>query len=113
MNNFNSSIQLLGSIAPISSAQRKCLSHLLRNVMESLSATLALIENETADLSTNDLSLCISNPVKLLQRMESAFCNSSFCVISSKECAWIGKYCGCEGIPKTNKLSLSTDTDET
>ena len=83
------------SPAPITAAQRRCLSHLLRNMLEGLGATLNLIENAESNFTPRDLLCCISSPLRLLERMDHALKEGSYCVLTEEECKWIGKYCGC------------------
>ena len=79
----------------ISDCQRKCLSHIFRNLLESLAAALTLVERSDT-LIPKDLLTCVKNPEKMITRIKDALEKDSFCVLDQSECSWVGKFCGCD-----------------
>ena len=100
----------------ISKAQRRCISHLLRNLLEGVSGVLSMVENETFNVKAEDLATVLEGTPATLSRVIECLKCGSFCIMSGAECKLVRKYVKCKmpvmlkkfNGPEPRKLPLST-----
>lgn len=87
----------LNSICQISKAQRRCLSHVLRNCEQAINGILTLVENEGAVFSPQDLANSVQSTCRQLDGVLEAALAGSFCAIAIDDCRFISTFVGCSG----------------
>ena len=89
----------INSISQISKAQRRCLSHVLRNCEQAINGVLTLVENEAADFSPQDIANSVQSACRQLDGVLEAALAGSFCAIAIDDCSFVSTFVGCSGQP--------------
>lgn len=87
----------INSTAQISNAQRRCLSHVLRNCEQAINGVLTLVENEAAVFSHQDIANSVQNICRQLDGVLEASLVGSFCAIAIDDCRFVSAFVGCSG----------------
>lgn len=80
-------------------AQRKCLSHILRNCDQAIGGLLGILEDPYMELKVEDLTKILPNVCRELEEILSAAKRGTFCSLSGDECKSVSYFAGCEGEP--------------
>ena len=93
---MNENIQILTTTsAEMAEAQRKCVSHLLRNSAAALEGVVAFIEDRDRPISAQELNGCLVGVHKVLGRLVSATAQGSLCSLCEEDCLFVKKFTGC------------------
>lgn len=90
--------------APITEAQRRCLSHVLRNSAAALENIIALVENRESQFNASQLAACLSGVDRLLHSLQASLNVGSFCALADSQCQFVSKFVGCDPSIKSGNL---------
>jgi len=85
------------SLDSISDAQRRCLSHILRNCEQALNGALTMIENKSAVFSADDITRSLQTAYQQLGNVVNATKEGSFCAVPAAQCEFVSPFVGCSG----------------
>ena len=95
---MSQNIQVLNELpTEMAEAQRKCVSHLLRNCSAALEGLVAFIEDRDRPIAAQEVHDCLVGTHRVLGRLVSSTAQGSFCSLCPEDCLFVGKFTGCCG----------------